>query len=44
MSVIIPNWPAPNNVKAFCSTRDGGFSVPPYDGLNVGMHVGDFRR
>lgn len=41
MSVIIPNWPAPNNVKAFCSTRDGGFSLPPYDGLNVGMHVGD---
>ncbi|EKO3674560.1 peptidoglycan editing factor PgeF [Vibrio metschnikovii] len=41
MSVIIPNWPAPNNVKAFCSTRHGGFSLPPYDGLNVGMHVGD---
>ncbi|EKO3578180.1 peptidoglycan editing factor PgeF [Vibrio metschnikovii] len=41
MSAIIPNWPAPNNVKAFCSTRHGGFSLPPYDGLNVGMHVGD---
>ncbi len=39
--MIIPNWNAPKNVKAFCSTRVGGFSLPPYDGLNLGSHVGD---
>ncbi|MCG6218148.1 peptidoglycan editing factor PgeF [Vibrio furnissii] len=41
MSWIIPRWPAPVSVKALSSTRVGGFSLPPYDGLNVGMHVGD---
>lgn len=39
--MIIPNWQAPANVKAFASTREGGVSMPPYQGLNVGMHVGD---
>ncbi|MBM7867546.1 peptidoglycan editing factor PgeF [Heliobacterium gestii] len=32
-------WPA-GAVHAF-STRRGGFSDPPYDGLNVALHVGD---
>ena len=41
MKTIIPNWPAPKNVKAFASTRVGGFSVTPYQGLNLGAHVGD---
>lgn len=41
MDTIIPNWSAPNNIKAFTSTRIGGFSLPPFNGLNVGMHVGD---
>ncbi len=39
--MIIPKWNAPKNVKAFCSTRVGGFSLPPYGGLNLGSHVGD---
>ena len=41
MSMIIPNWNAPSNVKAFASTRVGGFSADAYQGLNLGMHVGD---
>lgn len=41
MNHIIPNWPAPARVKAFSSTRVGGFSLGSYQGLNLGMHVGD---
>ncbi|MGP8306953.1 peptidoglycan editing factor PgeF [Vibrio sp. YIC-376] len=41
MKIIVPNWPAPKNVKAFASTRVGGFSTGLYHGLNVGAHVGD---
>lgn len=41
MEVIIPNWNAPAKVKAFASTRIGGFSTAPYQGLNLGAHVGD---
>jgi len=38
---IVPDWPAPANVKALQTTRHGGFSVAPYDSLNLGLHVGD---
>lgn len=38
---IFPEWLAPPNVKALTSTRVGGFSQSPYQGLNVGDHVGD---
>ncbi|OEF00739.1 multi-copper polyphenol oxidoreductase [Vibrio crassostreae 9ZC13] len=41
MSMIIPNWNAPQNVKAFASTRFDGFSTGAYQGLNLGTHVGD---
>ncbi|KOO06457.1 peptidoglycan editing factor PgeF [Vibrio hepatarius] len=41
MEMIVPNWPAPSNIKAFASTRIGGFSHAPYQGLNLGSHVGD---
>lgn len=36
-----PNWPAPPNVRAVCTTRNGGVSVSPYGTLNLGTHVGD---
>ncbi|WP_414827941.1 peptidoglycan editing factor PgeF [Alteromonas sp. H39] len=36
-----PDWAAPENVVAYCTTRHGGFSTQGYHGLNVGMHVGD---
>lgn len=39
--LIIPDWPAPANVKALQTTRLGGFSDAPYDSLNLGDHVGD---
>lgn len=38
---IIPDWPAPSNVKALQTTRNGGVSSAPYDSLNLGDHVGD---
>lgn len=38
---IHPDWPAPPTVGACVSTRVGGVSLPPYDSLNLGSHVGD---
>ena len=38
---MTPEWPAPAGVHASCSERDGGVSMPPYDSLNLGDHVGD---
>ncbi|MDP1634093.1 MAG: peptidoglycan editing factor PgeF, partial [Gallionellaceae bacterium] len=39
--LIIPEWPAPANVRALQTTRQGGVSVAPYASLNLGSHVGD---
>lgn len=41
LELIIPNWPAPLNVKAVVTTRQGGVSPAPYESLNLGTHVGD---
>ncbi len=38
---IVPEWPAPHNVRALQTTRGGGVSQAPYDTLNLGEHVGD---
>lgn len=38
---ILPDWPAPPNIKAIQTTRLGGSSVAPYDSLNLGLHVHD---
>ena len=43
---IVPNWPAPANVRALQTTRnisDGnvGYSHAPFNSLNFGNHVGD---
>jgi hypothetical protein len=40
-SLIRPDWPAPNQVRAVTTTRHGGISLPPYDSFNLGAHVGD---
>ena len=40
-SYILPTWPAPASVCAYVSTRVGGVSNPPFDGLNLGLHVDD---
>lgn len=39
--VIEPHWPAPANVSALCTTRQGGRSAAPYASFNLAQHVGD---
>jgi hypothetical protein len=41
VNCIHPAWPAPANIIAGCTTRTGGTSSPPYDTLNLGLHVSD---
>jgi YfiH family protein len=41
---IKPDWPAPANIKAFTTTREGGVSQAPYGSLNLAAHVGDNPR
>ena len=41
MSDLIANWPAPSNISAVTTTRLKGSSRPPYNGNNLGLHVGD---
>ena len=37
----MPDWPAPANVRAVFTTRQGGTSDAPWDSMNLGDHVGD---
>lgn len=39
--LLLPDWPAPPNVRALCTTRRGGVSQGPFSSLNLGDHVGD---
>lgn len=45
--MIIPQWPAPDNVKALATEREispsnkQGVSLPPYQSFNLGDHVND---
>ncbi len=41
LSLIRANWPAPDNVHAFTTTRAGGFSQGVYSSLNLGAGRGD---
>lgn len=41
LTFITPDWPAPANVKALQTTRDGGVSTGVYASLNLGDHVKD---
>ena len=41
MNWIAPDWPAPGNVRALSTTRDGGISEGVFAGLNLRAHVGD---
>lgn len=43
-SFILPDWPAPAGVRALSTTRGGGVSAPPWQGFNLGDHVGDDPR
>ena len=37
----VPEWEIPANVRALQTTRMGGVSRAPWDGFNLGDHVGD---
>ena len=41
---ITPDWPLQGRVSALTTTRIGGTSQPPYDTLNLALHVGDQRQ
>ena len=41
LEFIVPQWPAPPEVKACCATRRGGVSRAPFDHLNLSLRVGD---
>lgn len=41
LDLILPDWPAPHWIKAYTTTRRGGFSHAPYNSFNIAMHVGD---
>ncbi|TXI47517.1 peptidoglycan editing factor PgeF [Methylophilus sp.] len=41
LTFITPDWPAPVNVKALQTTRNGGVSTGVYASLNLGDHVKD---
>lgn len=38
---LLPDWPAPPQVRAAFALRDGGVSPAPWSSLNLGGHVGD---
>ena len=41
MAWILPDWPAPLEVRALATQRTGGVSAAPFESLNLGAHVGD---
>ncbi|MEW9809601.1 MAG: peptidoglycan editing factor PgeF [Candidatus Symbiodolus clandestinus] len=41
IALIIPNWPAPANLVAYTTTRQGGVSQGAYHSLNLSTAVGD---
>ena len=38
---IIPDWPAPDHVRAYSTTRQGGVSQGAWSSFNLAMHVDD---
>jgi len=41
LSLIKPQWSVPSNIKAITTLRYGGVSKPPFNELNLALHVGD---
>ncbi len=39
-AMITPDWPSPPSVRALQTTRRGGVSIPPFNELHLGEHVG----
>lgn len=40
-SYLIPHWPTTNKIRAFCTTRHGGYSKFPYDSFNLSLNTRD---
>ena len=40
-SIQLLHWGAPKQIKTMITNRHGGFGQPPFDSLNLGLHVGD---
>ena len=40
---IIPKWPAPKNIRAIQTTRNGGISLENFSSLNLSRNVGDIE-
>ena len=38
---VVPDWPAPSHVRALTTERSAGQPGDPYNGFNLGNHVGD---
>jgi polyphenol oxidase len=38
---IIPEWPIPQSIHSYMTTRQGGVSSPPFDTFNLGLLSGD---
>ena len=41
---IIPKWPAPKNIRAIQTTRNGGISLRQFSSLNLSNDVGDIEE
>ena len=41
---IIPKWPAPENIRAIQTTRNGGISLRQFSSLNLSNDVGDIEE
>lgn len=41
MQLVLPEWPAPSNVRAVATTRAGGVSTGPFASLNLGHMTED---
>ena len=41
LELIVPDWPAPQKVRALVTTRNGGVSSGPFASFNLATHVGD---
>ncbi|MFQ6370914.1 peptidoglycan editing factor PgeF [Shewanella sp. YIC-542] len=39
--MVSHHWPLPPNIRIAMTDRHGGVSLPPFDSLNLGTHVGD---
>ncbi len=44
LRLLLPDWPAPDRVRALATTRAGGVSRGPYACLNLSEQVGDDPR